>query len=101
MTRLTLYGPKRLLGQPEIKDRIMKWLESDSLCKKPEDPRLSTIQTILSEYITANPALIREWIFDDIRAERIIRQNVLKEQLEATSSEISAIMTKIAKESIS
>jgi len=92
----SVYGPKRLLDRPGLSEHVVGLLEQEYIGKKPEDPRLSTIQTILSEYVTANPGIIREWKFDDLRAERIIRQNALKEHIEATSSEISEIMTKIA-----
>jgi len=91
----SIYGPKRLLDRPNLSDHIVGLLEREYVGTKPIDPRLKTLQTVLSEFITEHPSIIREWKTDDLMAERIIRAHLTVKQLDATASEISAAMTKI------
>lgn len=100
MMRISIYGPKRLLDIPNRSEHIMGLLEKEYVGTKPEDPKLKTLQTVLSEFVTSRPAIIREWKSDDLMAERIIRAHLTMKQLDATSSEISAAMTTIIKEEI-
>lgn len=99
MTRKSIYGPARLLNIPNFSEVVVGLLEREHVGNKPEDPRLQTIQTILSEFSTSYPAIIREWKYDELRAESTIRQQLLKQQIEATDNEISVIMTRLVRES--
>jgi hypothetical protein len=92
----SVYGPKRLLDRPNLSDHIVGLLEREYVGTRPIDSRLKTLQTVLSEFATTDrPTIIREWKTDDVMAERIIRAHLTLKQLDATSSEISAAMTKI------
>lgn len=91
----SIYGPKRLLDRHGLSEYVVGLLEQEYVGKKPEDPHLKTLQTVLSEFVTEHPTIIREWKSDDIMAERIIRAHLTVKQLDATASEISAAMTKI------
>jgi len=91
----SIYGPKRLLDRPGLSEYVVGLLEKEYVGTKPEDPKLKTLQTVLCEFVTSRPAIIREWKSDDLMAERIIRAHLTMKQLDATASEISAAMTKI------
>ena len=94
MMSRTVYGPKRLLNIDHFSEHIVVLLEREGKAPKPEDPRLKTIQTVISEYVSQDPEILRLWSHDDIKAEQRIRAaRATLDQVEATASEISAVMT--------
>lgn len=96
----SVYGPARLLNRPGLSEYLVSLAEKDYVGTKPTDPRLATVQTVISEYVSEHPGIKREYQIDDIIAERKLNQELAIKGLQATASEIGEIMTKLIKERV-
>ena len=98
MMSRTIYGPKRLLAIDNLSEVVIGLLEQNSPAKKPEDSRLKTYQSLISDVVNEDPRIARIFSRDDVEGEAIIRARLTLKQIDATeqaisASEISAIMT--------
>jgi len=68
-----------------------------SLVGEPEDPRMKTIQTAISDYAEADPGIVKTYARDDVKGERLIMSHLNSKGIEATASEIGSVMVRLMK----
>lgn len=99
MTRKSIYGPKRLLERPDFSEYVVSLLEKDYNGIKPAaDSYFKTIQTQITDLVSKEPRILREYKQDDVEGEAAIRYRLHLDEAKASASQISEIMTSLIKQ---